>query len=286
MILNAKKIIMFCSLLNVSTYSYCLQELNDVVLSNSTGQDGITITINPAQDITAVLAWTDKDGIAASQYGFSSTHTPAPASVVLGEGTATDTFKISKGLTKVAIDSDGGSAGAYVNMHISLPSTFSISTGSIFVAGKNSSDINSGVVGNHQNKTKILDDMKFILNDASLNINLGSQPQGSFAYLTGVITDGLQIENLKIVDNAVTTASSGIAIDRLILRDNLGDDLTLDTNLNLLPTGMEVNLTTGKKFDVFVEGLKFGNFSLSRGVGDLAVIGLQLGERVMTITGH
>ena len=280
------KIIMLFTLLNVSSYTFALQELSEAILSESTAQDGITLSFITTQDLTATLAWTDTDGMESGLHGLSSGHISAPASVVLGDGTPTDTFKISQGTTTAVIDTDGSANGAFVNVAIDLPQNLTINTGSISVAKKDASDIAQSNAGNFQNKIKIMDDMQIVLKNASININLGSQPQGNFLALSGTSTDGLQINNINIIDNSVNTAKAGIGMDSLTIKDDLGDHLTLDSTVQILPTGINVNLAAGKKVDLLVDNLKFGNLALNQGIGDMAVIGLDLGGKSIRISGH
>lgn len=265
--------------------AFALQALSDESLSDTTGQDGLTITLqNYAPN--ARIIWTDTNGINSTDglnpIDFGLTGTPTPGSVVFGNGTTAGNFRVSNGTTFIRIDADGGNNAATLNIGVDLPDDLTINTGEVYVAGKDSNNVLI-------NQTKIMKDMKVELGGLNLNIQLGNSPQGDLISIFGTITNGLKISNIGLIGAISAGNEYGIGIDEMTIRDNMsGSDLTINgVGINVTDAGLVITPSAGKQVDVLMQNFRLGNLSGSSApIGGVALIGLQLGGTSLMISGH
>lgn len=280
--LSMKTIIM-TSLLLANSSVFALQVLNDDSLSQTTGQDGITITLKDF-GARAQIAWTDTNGINTSNginplaYGINAA--PQAGSVVFGDGTSSGNFRLSTGDTIFTIDADGYNGAAVLNIGIKLPENLVVNTGNVYVAGKTG--------GKLANSTKIMNDMKVELGSITANIQLGNSPQGNFVNLSGTITDGLRISDIGIIGATSGANEYGLGVKKLTIRDSNAANLTLDgTGINVTNAGLVITPSASKQVDVLMQDVRMGNLSNgSAAIGGIALLGLQLGGTALTISGH
>lgn len=282
--LNIKIIITTLGLLAFGQSTFALQALDDASMSQSTGQDGITITLKDLSP-NARIIWTDTnginsaDGINPADIGILS-GAPQAGAVVFGDGTVAGNFRVSTGTTVINIDTDAGNGSPFTNISISLPDDLVINTGSIYVAGK---DANNDLI----NQTQIMKDMTIRMGGLNLNLQLGGAPQGDMVKIYGVINSGIQIENIAIMNNMAN--DTGIGISKMTLKDTgSGSDLNFKgLSVGFLPSGMKVTPSAGKVIDVLMQDFKVGNLSSSdSSLGAMALVGLQIGGNTLTISGH
>lgn len=275
--LKLQKLVMISMLLGGLTSAlpvFAMQILNDEMLSDTTGQDGITLTLENT-GTSAQVIWTDNDGLASV--------TGTKGALVFGEGTAANNFRISGGKTVILIDSDAGGSSPFLNIAINLPANLVINTGNIYVAGKD----NTGLI----NQKKIINDTQIELSGLNINAQLGNAPQGNLLQFSGVINNGLRLNNFALIDGSTSTptADYGIGSSQIIVRDNLGTNLTLDNiGISVTSSGLLVDTSrTTNKIDLLISDLKFGNLALtSPAIGGVSVLGLNLSGLSMTISGH
>lgn len=243
--------------------AFAMQSMNDAALSETTGQDGITILIAPPTLGTAVAGRTngitigaavlhDKDGFTGSLGGGAiilgdasqadGAATTNAAGVQMGiYGSKPITVKIDASSGKVATGT-GGTAPV-LNVNVALPSDFMIRTGDISVDGSNRAAIATGAAaatianaatgGTTGNAVKILNSMDIALGGASLNIQLGNTPQGAMIKASGTITGGLSISGLGLIDN---TAGFGgtLGVSMLTVKNTGAADLTIGADIGVL----------------------------------------------------
>lgn len=275
--LKLQKLVMTSMLLGGLTSAlpvFAMQILNDEMLSDATGQDGITLTLENT-GTSAQVIWTDNDGLA----GITGTK----GALVFGEGAAANNFRISGGKTVILIDSDSGGSNPFLNIAINLPANLIVNTGNIYVAGKD----NTGLI----NQKKIINDTQIELSGLNINAQLGNAPQGNLLQFSGVINNGLRLNNFALIDGSTstTTADYGIGTSQIVIRDNLGSNLTLDNiGVSVTSSGLLVDTSkTTNKIDVLVSDLKFGNLApTSPVIGGISVLGINLSGLSMTISGH
>lgn len=151
--------------------------------------------------------------------------------------------------------SSGGTGGAMLNVKITTP-TLRIQTGAIYVANSNAGEMTHDADGvlrttaltddvdgtQVSNKIKILDGMGLTMGNATINVQLGSEAQGAMIKLDTVITGGLTIDKMALIDaggtanpaigTAVTTGGK-IYIGQQKINDNGGSDLTVKVNVDV-----------------------------------------------------
>jgi hypothetical protein len=253
---------------------FAMQALNDEMLSGTTGQDGITLTLDNSGTSGRVI-WTDNDGWS----GLSQ----AAGAVVFGDGTQATNFRITGGKTVIKMDADGNSTNAFLNINIDLPDNLKINTGNVYVAAKNS----TGII----NQKKILGDTEIELNGLNINAQLGNAPQGNLLNFSGVINNGIRLNNFALIDGSTSSAGNdyGIGIDQIVIRDHGASDLTLDNiGISVTPDGLLIDTSrTNNKVDFLLSNVRVG--SLSSGtpaIGGIGVLGVNLNSLSMTISGH
>lgn len=261
-----------------------MQALDDTNLSQATGQDGLTVTLQNFAP-NAQIIWTDTNGINSADglnpVDLGILGAPQPGSVVFGDGTLAGNFRASSGTTTITIDADGGTTAPVLNIGITLPSDLVINTGDVFVAAK---DSNNQLI----NKTKIMNDVQINLGGLQMNAQLGNAPQGQLLKLYGTISGGIQISNLGIIGQINATEEYGFGIQKMTVRDTAGaGDLTFNgAGASITNNGIVILPSAGKQVDVLMDNVKVGNLATASNIGGIAVLGLKLGGSALTISGH
>lgn len=292
------------SAIAISGNAMAMQALDDSALSSTTGQDGITVKINsPGITIDKLLVH-DNDGIgAAGGFGVAAGANTAGAIIVNGITIAPQTA--GETLATINIDTDGGSAadgsGAFLNLGVHLAAT-NIGVGSIKVGKSNAlptfsatSGARRGVVNTAATEVSVLDGVNLAMGATDLNIQLGSQPQGAMIKLSGVVTGGIELNNLTITDAdglpgaaaaAIgATGSGSIVLDKIKLTNAGAADLSSTLAINVdSGVGLAVTLSNSN-YDAYVQGVHLGSASAAS-IGDIEVQGLHLGGTTLLVSGH
>jgi hypothetical protein len=281
--------LLLVSAIAASSQAFALESMSEADMSQTTGQDGVTLSIAlPAGGINMQMILHDTDGLAPNGTEGSD------GAIVFGNGTAAGNFQISGGTIIMDIDADGGTVaaaatGPMLNVKIALP-TLTITTGDISVAKS------GGLGGTLTNSTKIFNSTSVTLGAMNVNIQLGSEAQGSMLKITsGFMTGGLTLNNFAVLDGYDGTAAQanvGIGATSIKIKDNgAGANLTLGTITGDVTAGAGLqfaltsigNATTG--LDVQVTGLKLGSQAGSS-VGNLELRGLNMNGTTIGIKGH
>lgn len=278
--------------------AYAMQSMDDAALSDTTGQDGITILIAPPKlataDVSGGVTRTngivigaavlhDKDGFAGSLGG---------GAIILGDAKQANTANATGtqlgvyGSTpiSVVIDASNGQATAgtggtapVLNIKVGLPTDLLIRTGDIWVDGSNRAGIATGAAaatvanaatgGTSGNAVKILNSLDVALGGASLNIQLGKPNQTGVTgavtpmiTMSGTIANGLTISGLSLHDgNAFNPAGGQFG----------GGDLAIST-ITIKDTGA-TDLTLSAAIDVAANLSLAGFGAAAGGNGGLVV---------------
>lgn len=284
------------SAIAVSGSAFAMEALNDATLSNTTGQDGITIAIKPpVKNFDAKINPTT--GLGTSYF----TGTGGLAGVIdidsirihdkdgyNGSGDAgaivLDNFSLAGSAPIIVkIDADGNAGLPVLNVNVELPTTLVIRTGDISVASS------AGIGAAISNQTKILDSMDIRLGAATLNVQLGNEIQGAMIQVAGSINGGLVINNFKLND---ANSGGSIGIDSLTLIDTAGTALTLASAIDVVAGGLQITSTAATKLDVRMQDVRLGDFGTTaapltpNSIGDVELIGIDTAGTVLTISGH
>ena len=264
--------------------AYAMQSMDDAALSDTTGQDGITILIAPpslsaAQQTALGVTQTngiqigaavlhDKDGFAGSLGG---------GAIILGDAkqaNAANTAGVAMGIfgsspIVVTIDASNGQAATgtggtkpIMNIGVSLPTDLLIRTGDISVDGSARAGIVTGAAGasianaatggTTGNSVKILSSMDIALGGATMNIQLGNTQQSGITpgqttmiKMSGSIAGGLTISGLSLHD-ANPSITNGTSANPGQFG---GGDLGVST-ITIKDTGAATGLTLAAAVDV------------------------------------
>ncbi|TXJ07575.1 MAG: hypothetical protein E6Q25_07500 [Acinetobacter sp.] len=287
-----------------------LQSLTEDEMSAQTGQDGISIVI--AGDIEADVVVHDKLGYNST----AATGGPTPARTALGftgaAGTTADSGAIvldgfsikdtgatKKGIT-LHIDADANGTEPVLNVNVALPDELTITTGDIYVAKSGTVDAATAAAQYvDATKAKILDNVTVVLGGATMNIQLGNAPQGSFITLGGTVTGGVTLSNFSILAPTLTTTQwtalnlpasltqsatdRGIHMSSISVKSKDSADLSLTgTKINIANQGLVVSGTSN--IDVRIKDLKLGSKAGTAALGDIALLDLKV--PTLVVRGH
>ena len=280
--------LLLVSAIAASSQAFALESMTDAAMSQTTGQDGVTVTINLVNGINAQAILHDTNGVAPNGT------TGSAGAIVFGNGTTAGNFNISSGIITLDIDADGGTGttsttGAVLNVKIGLPSALTVTTGDISVAKS------AGLGGALTNSTKILNSTTLSLGGLNVNMQLGAEAQGSMLAINGAITGGITLNNFALLDaynGTVAQTNIGIGATSVKIKDNgaganltLGDikgDVTAAAGLQF--TVASIGSATG--VDVQMTGLKLGDQGAATTLGNFELRGLNMNGTIIGVKGH
>lgn len=294
--MSFKKLALVTAMFAAASGAYAMEALDEEALAATTGQDGITVTINlPAAGITMNQIIHDKNGWAALD---GNPAAPQGGAIVIGDvGTSTTpnggmSIVNVGGAITLKIDADGGNAGGtapYLNVGVALTGTTTINTGDIRVASSALSAAGGGIGTITQTdsfSSVIMSDMSIVLGTTTMNIQLGNEPQGHMIVLDTTMNGGLTINNLSLND---ANSGGSISMVQQKLYDAGGANLTVGADIDVTGTGLQVALTqfghatNGASIDI--QGVKLGAAAMAP-LGDIEIRGLNLNGTTLTIAGH
>ncbi|MEE3387293.1 DUF6160 family protein [Alcanivorax sp.] len=272
-----KKLALAAAVAALPATGFSMEAMEDTALSGVTGQDGISIGL--ATDITAGIRIHDKDGL-------TSISGDAGALVIDGfsitRANATDQITLD-------IDADGNGAAPVLNIAVGLPSDLTIALGSLEVASSNGASGTGdwGVADNIQ----VANLGTVTLGATDLNIQLGTEVQGSMIALDTTITNGVSISGFELLD---ANSGGSILTDLTVVDTGGGPDLTVDIGIDVdntsgsagtgaLVVGLDGIGGVGSGIDVRMADLTLGGAGASA-IGDVELVNLQLSGN-LTITG-
>ena len=294
-----------------------LQSLSEDEMAAQTGQDGISLVIDG--DIEATVVVHDKNGYqegvtngpAPTRAALGFTGTPAATAtgnvdsgaIVLGDAATKfsikDTGATKKGIT-LHIDADANGTAPVLNVNVALPDELTITTGNIYVAKSGGVDAATAATQyTDATKAKILDNVTVVLGGATMNIQLGNAPQGSFITLGGSVTGGVTLNNFSILAPTLTTAQwTALALPASLTQGTTDRGIHMTSvnvkskdvaNLNL--TGTKINIADQglvvsgtPDIDVRIKDLKLGSKANTAALGDIALLGLKV--PTLVVRGH
>ncbi len=221
-----------------SANAMAMQAMDDASLSETTGQDGLTIGIGISKIAIEKLFIHDNDGLApkgvANEAGFGGTST-AGAIVIRGKtDTAPDAAALadpttathgvviganydnngayllaSRNLADLVIDSDAGGGNPFINVAAQV-SGLDIKVGRIGVTASGADDPDSIRRGGAGVVNDIISGFDVKTGVINANIQLGAAPQGAMIKMNTVMVGGLEIKNLGILDNSSKNKAVGL----------------------------------------------------------------------------
>lgn len=278
----------------ISANAMAMQALDDATLGATTGQAGLTVTIDTPTGITIQKLYIhDNDGLTAGV----NNGTGNAGAIRIGSDTSTGISIQKKNaadkMATLVIDTDAGTGGnAFLNVAANLAAT-KIDVGSISIVPSNTNAAPAtGVVrgeASGSNPAQILTGLSIEAGAVTANIQLGNSPQGALVKLNSQFTGGLSIKNLGIVDNA---SGGQVNLGEIRVADTGGANLTANANIKVKSTGLEITaLDTANGTSMYISDIKFAaadgsNLATAKSIGDIEVVGLKTGNSTITISGH
>lgn len=306
-----KQLTLVTAIAAASTGAMAMEALSDEALSQKTGQDGITVTITPSATGISIqkLLIHDNDGLAAANISYNG-GTVANGGTGKAGAIVVNNLKIKGGEIGVTVDTDAGAGGTapFLNAAVSMDGTTTISLDGVNIGA--SGTATPAYTGANQrgatNESKILGALSLDITDASMNVQLGAQPQGAMVLMDATITDGLKIGKqdattkawsggLEIVDSngyakATTPAQGGLLVSGMTLTNATTKDMSLAQKIDIdANDGIVITMDspTGGYYGYLTDvGISDGNGTLSNTIGDVEIIGLDMGSSTIAIKGH
>ncbi|WP_296283047.1 DUF6160 family protein [uncultured Acinetobacter sp.] len=319
----------------ISSNAMAMQAMDDAALSATTGQDGISIGIGISKVQIDKVHVFDGDGLASGYtdtvnltggnptvYAAGSGHAGAITvnNVVLSAPLPTETTRLlgTHNLADITIDTDGGAGHPFLNVGAAV-SGLNISLGKIEVNDASglpgAYKVGDGAATPTVASAEILSGLTLKTGVMSANIQLGNTPQGAMIKLNGVMTGGLEINDLALKD-ASTAGGGYIAIGGIKLNDTDSTTGGLSLNADIAVTKKGLAITAMKSAtDIYITKVvlgggdgfvpKSGTTAATPGtgvgsasIGDIAISGLKVWNgaagygagtpngAVITISGH
>lgn len=268
-----KKLLLTTAILAASSSAMAMQAMDDESLSGTTGQDGLTVTINSATIADMGVTWIDRDGHAG--------YTSAGAVTI-------DNLGIS--LSNLVITVDAGSSAANVgqlaigidtlsDVVVSLNDGTSGTTIGVTSAGTSGSAV--GTV------TPIL---KFsstaelrIAGGISADLRLGNRAAGTSFMSMDFTVPTITLTGLSILDAVGTTANGaagdvGIGIGTIQL-----DTVVVSADIDVVAAGLQINTAGTSIAGVALERVVLGDLN-NASIGDIYLTGITANS-IITIAG-
>lgn len=233
---------------------FAMEAMEDEALAAVTGQDGVTITLAPMS-------------IGGVRIDDSNAFT--------GSSSATGAIFISgismSGATRVVVDADADTIQAAITLG---SGTIQLGTISPEALGSTTQTAANEVIS--------LGSM--IHGDITMNVQLGTEDQGSMIALTGLVGGGITLSNFSISDGggAVTggSISMNLGIVDAVATGGTGD-LSLSGTIDVNANGLVIDGLGN--VDVTLGALTLGD-GTAVAIGDVSILNLNPGA--ITITGH
>lgn len=267
-----KKLVLASAVLAASTGAFAMEAMDDESMSTTTGQDGLTITLDSSIQ-NLVITYVDRDGLAGGSFNDAG-------ALVIGD----TTNGVDVSIVGLRIDIDvGGSAGTsagsgMLNIGIGMTS-MNIGLGNVVIgvadasntAGSQSVGAVKGILSFDASAS-----LNIAGNASLMNIQLGNEEQGSMVKMSanlGTITlTGLSINDV--------TASGSITVGRLIV-SNLQAVNTIDVD----NTDLVINTAGTTIGTIGMEDVKLGDKNTVAEIGDIYISNLNANSTIR-IHGH
>ncbi|MFZ5755764.1 MAG: DUF6160 family protein [Pseudomonadota bacterium] len=269
-----KKLALASAIALAPTAALAVDVLDDGMLSDVTGRDGIEIDIATGAPITADIYVHDTSGINTATYSYDG-------AIVI------DNFSLN-GLINIDIDAgDSSQAGSdpVLQVNINIP-TATIITGDIRVANSQRDDATTGWGINTQSGV-LLSTMTITLNNLTMNVQLGNEPQGNMIAVASSITNGVSINNFALNDAGGSLTGGAIGAANMLITDNGGGNLGVNVGVDATAAGLVIGVNTlgnGGGMDIRITDQYLGTTAAGI-VGDVTVVGLNLSGSTITISG-
>lgn len=281
-----KKLALTTAILAASGSALALEAMDDASLSGTTGQDGLTITIDQSDISGLDIVWADRDGIDA-------TYSNAGSVVINNVGANIDGLEIT-----VDAGSLGAGTSAAGQLRIGVTTT-GVTTVYLHDSANtnpgNGATIAVGASGVGAAVTNAVDIIQFgdnaaftISSGVSATIKLGNRitTVGSEEHFMELDTGAFNVAltgGMTILDATNSTAAGadvGIGIGSISV-----SNIVLSNDINVVEGGLQINTAGTSIGGIALENIVLGNQTTQASIGDVYLSGLNANS-VITITGH
>lgn len=289
------KLVLASAIIAASSSAFAMQALDEDTMSATTGQDGLTITINSTNLQNLDVKYIDRDGIAGD-----ATYAHAGGLHIFGAGGATDGLDItSSDPTVITLDvggvaGSGAGAGGQLRIGVAMGAT-TINLQNVTIAAVDAVDTanltatNHATTGPDAGNSIISFGTGAALNIAAgskIEIQLGNRAVGSHFLTTFANLGNISLTNLSINDSVGggsislgTVGLSGVQSSAAV--DVVAGGLRIDTGYDSTAAGGYNGTSIGQ---LALERVKLGSAAQAP-IGDVYISNLTA-NNVITITGH
>lgn len=296
--MSFKKLALVTAMFAATSGAYAMEAMDEEALAATTGQDGITINLSTSAAVDVIIH--DKDGFADPQGVVAQDRLNSGAIVMrdIRLGNAVDVGGNVIGDALVQIDIDAGASAAAANdatLNIGVTlGDVGTSTNTVVDLGtlRVANSAREGGVGwgiNAPTESAVLLDLGQLTvgAGATLNIQLGNEPQGHLIVLDATLTGGLSLTNVALNDVGGALNGGSISVGALTINDaGAGTDLTTNIGIDATATGLVLTMTqlgdATNGVDLTMANVGLGGSS----IGDVEIIGLNLNGDTIRISGH
>lgn len=265
-----KKLALVSAIAAVPMSGFAMEAMDDSSLATVTGQDGISIQLGT--EIVADIIIHDKDGYTGDA-NYANAGAITLSGFALTFATAGDTVDIN-------IDAGAQAANdAVLNIEVVTPNNMTLNLGDLQVGASNGAS-GTGTWGVNGSSVTVANLGSVLLGSTTLNIQLGSEPQGYMMVSDVVITNGVNLTNFALIDAGGTVSGGSINMSSLSIVDNGGADLNVDVGVDVDATDLVIDViqfgdaTNGA--DIRIANLKLGDSLSAATLGDVEISGLDL----------
>ena len=299
-----KKLALVTAMLAATSGAFAMEAMDEEALAATTGQDGITISLATSAKVDVIIH--DKDGF-ADPLGVTANDRLNSGAIVLrgialGTGVDGTTGAVTgDALVKIDVDAGAPAAGsttadATLNIGITLGDTATstntvVDLGQLHIANSaREGGVGWGIDAGSESASLLDLGQLTIGAGATMNIQLGNEPQGHLIVLKAVLNGGLTLSNVALYYVGGTLTGGSIGVGAIGITDNGGLDLTTNIGVDATTNGLVVsvtqlgNATTG--VNMTMADVKIGDLATAASIGDVEIIGLNMNGDTITIRGH
>lgn len=298
-----KKLALVTAMLATTSGAFAMEAMDEEALAATTGQDGITINLSTSAAVDVIIH--DKDGFADPQGVAAQDRLNSGAIVMRGIalGNAIDGVTgLVTGDAVVQIDVDAGASAPGVTNDATL--NIGITLGDIATSTNTVVDLGQLHIANSAREggvgwgidagsesASLLDLGQLTIGaGATMNIQLGNEPQGYLIVLNAILNGGLTLSNVALNDVGGLINGGSIGLDALSVRDAGGLDLTTNIGVDAAANGLVVTVTqlghATNGVSMTMENVYLGTNAAANTIGDVEIIGLNMNGDTITIRGH
>lgn len=268
-----KKLILTSAILAASSSALAMQAMDDESLSSTTGQDGLTITLN-SNTTDLKITYVDRDGVTGTAYNNAG-------AVVIGDTAANTGVDISANGLTIDVDA-GGDAGdttgaGMLQIHIGTSAATVIGLQNVKISVADADNTGGSATGARSDIISFDSTAQLTIaaNANLMNIQLGNEDQGSMVHMDA------NLGNVTLTGLAINDVNSGgsIAIGTLSVQN-----LHLINDIDVVAGGLQIATAGTTIGEVGLEQVRLGD-NTQAAIGDIYISNLNP-VTTITITGH